>query len=739
MKTHPWTYCAATGLLGWLLLLGGCSSEPSSAPPLTKVVVTNPPAPTTPPPAPAAAPAAANATTPVAPTNAPTAAAPTVTLPPQRIPLPPAVDAVADLAQSQVGELVILEYIKKSTNAFDLTADQIIYLKDIGLSEQVIASMMARTQELRAAGAVPSPGSPASTAAAPTPTTPVPTEPAPVAPEYASPPPAPATMSLAQPDTTAAAAAVYQQPVTQVNNNYFYTALSPYGSWVEMPGYGWCWRPTVAVVDTTWQPYSQGGRWIYTDSGWYWQSSYSWGWAAFHYGNWYRSPACGWVWVPGYTWAPAWVTWRYTDDYCGWAPLPPGCGWSTGVGLTYYGAGVSVGFSFGLGYDCFTFVSYRNFCDPHPYRHCLPRQEMHRVYDHSVVHNEYDHRNNSVVNRGIAPSRITAVTRGEIRKVELRDVTREPNAPQRAERLEREGRELAVYRPQPGANPASRPAPVSRHSIEPASSSPRNMADTASRMGAPMSTREVRPTNPNLPATAAPASRSRTEVPSTRNNAPITIQSPNRTAGNPVPQGTANTPSTRSRGEIGATPAPATQPARTEMNRATRTTPSPTAPAGSTASVPAPGVSRTAPPVSRSEPASRTATEGRAAPRESIRNEPMKVEAPASVNVAPPKYANGVSGGGGYPGGGVANPAARPMPRDPGNGYSAPVGAPRNAPAAGPAPGPNRPTGPSGPAYAPAQRGPAPAQSPQPAQSAPAGGNNGGNNGGRGNNRVQPN
>jgi hypothetical protein len=31
----------------------------------------------------------------------------------------------------------------------------------------------------------------------------------------------------------------------------------------------------------------------------------------------------GWVWVPGSEWAPAWVSWRESDDYIGWAPLPP--------------------------------------------------------------------------------------------------------------------------------------------------------------------------------------------------------------------------------------------------------------------------------------------------------------------------------------------------------------------------------------------------------------------------------
>jgi hypothetical protein len=28
------------------------------------------------------------------------------------------------------------------------------------------------------------------------------------------------------------------------------------------------------------------------------------------------------VWVPGTVWAPSWVTWAYTDDFIGWAPVP---------------------------------------------------------------------------------------------------------------------------------------------------------------------------------------------------------------------------------------------------------------------------------------------------------------------------------------------------------------------------------------------------------------------------------
>jgi len=162
----------------------------------------------------------------------------------------------------------------------------------------------------------------------------------------------PSVVTVTSPPPVEMAASVVEPAPTPPSANYFYSDLAPYGSWLYVEPYGWCWQPTVAVTVSDWRPYAHGGRWLHTTGGWYWQSHYSWGWAPFHYGNWYANPACGWVWVPGSVWAPAWVTWRYTPAYCGWAPLPPGCGWSTGIGLTYYGSGVSVGFSFGLSSSC---------------------------------------------------------------------------------------------------------------------------------------------------------------------------------------------------------------------------------------------------------------------------------------------------------------------------------------------------------------------------------------------------
>jgi hypothetical protein len=100
----------------------------------------------------------------------------------------------------------------------------------------------------------------------------------------------------------------------------FQGALSPYGEWVVVGGYGRVWRPHVAAG---WRPYYYG-RWEWTSEGWLWVSDEPFGWAAYHYGRWTWDPSYGWVWIPGYQWAPAWVAWRYSGDVVGWAPLGPG-------------------------------------------------------------------------------------------------------------------------------------------------------------------------------------------------------------------------------------------------------------------------------------------------------------------------------------------------------------------------------------------------------------------------------
>lgn len=104
-----------------------------------------------------------------------------------------------------------------------------------------------------------------------------------------------------------------------VRLSFFHETLAPHGQWVVTASYGEVWAPAVAAG---WAPYVNG-EWVYTDWGWTWVSYDPWGEIPFHYGTWTWVDPQGWVWVPGRVWAPAWVTWAVTNDYVGWAPVPP--------------------------------------------------------------------------------------------------------------------------------------------------------------------------------------------------------------------------------------------------------------------------------------------------------------------------------------------------------------------------------------------------------------------------------
>ena len=132
-----------------------------------------------------------------------------------------------------------------------------------------------------------------------------------------------------------------------VSFQVFYNELSPYGTWVNSPDYGYVWMPNVGPGFT---PYSTNGYWVLTDEGWTWVSNYSWGWAPFHYGRWYNDPHHGFMWVPDNEWGPGWVTWRRSADYYGWAPIGPG-------------VNINVAYSSGYNvpYNQWTFVRNRDF------------------------------------------------------------------------------------------------------------------------------------------------------------------------------------------------------------------------------------------------------------------------------------------------------------------------------------------------------------------------------------------
>lgn len=127
---------------------------------------------------------------------------------------------------------------------------------------------------------------------------------------------------------------ITSQITAQQDNSYqvFYDNLSPYGDWIDNPQYGYVWAPNVSQNFT---PYSTNGYWLSTEDGWTWVSNYSWGWAPFHYGRWYYDSYYGWLWVPGNEWSPAWVVWRSSPNYYGWAPLGPGVSMDYGYSNNY--------------------------------------------------------------------------------------------------------------------------------------------------------------------------------------------------------------------------------------------------------------------------------------------------------------------------------------------------------------------------------------------------------------------
>ncbi|HLH52103.1 MAG TPA: DUF6600 domain-containing protein [Verrucomicrobiae bacterium] len=361
--------------------------------------------------------------------------------PPAQAPaLSPNAAEVVRLAEAGTSDDVVLAYIQNSTSTFELSADQILYLRDIGVSSPVITAMLTRDNSLR--GRAPAytydqklyPP----TAPAPAPAT----QPVQAPPPEPQPAPAEPVSAPLVPQTPPP---VYvSSPPPEVS--YFYDDLTPYGTWVQLEGVGWCWQPRVVVINHGWRPYCDSGHWVYTDAGWFWQSDYSWGWAAFHYGRWHLHERCGWVWLPDRVWAPAWVTWRYEGDHCGWAPLPPHADFDLHLGFRFNGVRVAANFDFGLRPDHFTFIAMRDFHDHDFAHHRLPPTEVTRIYNNTTVINNYVVNNNTIVNQGIKPDRVAAATHTPIHKVAIRDVpTGSP--PMAATRSSAKG-DLMVYRPQ---------------------------------------------------------------------------------------------------------------------------------------------------------------------------------------------------------------------------------------------------------------------------------------------------
>jgi len=158
------------------------------------------------------------------------------------------------------------------------------------------------------------------------------------------------------------------------DHSLFYEQLAPYGRWMDVSGYGYCWRPTLTAA--RWKPYVDG-CWVWSSMGWTWQSNEPFGWATYHYGRWVNLSRHGWVWVPGSEWAPAWVSWRQSRDHVGWAPLPPDRGSISGV---YRDCDTQ----YNLGPSSYTFITTNHFVQPSYTTYCAPVTQNTTIFQSSV-------------------------------------------------------------------------------------------------------------------------------------------------------------------------------------------------------------------------------------------------------------------------------------------------------------------------------------------------------------------
>jgi hypothetical protein len=208
----------------------------------------------------------------------------------------------------------------------------------------------------------------------------------------------------------AGAAATPAEAAVDVSFGFFYSNLSPHGSWLVSASHGRVWRPHLYVPG--WHPYYDG-RWMYTDLGWCWVSDYPWGGIPYHYGTWVFDPVLGWVWVPGYVWAPAWVVFRTAPGYIGWTPVPP-----------TYSIGVTVRLS-GYRPEHYVFVPAGDLLVRRIRTTALPPARARAIIGKTTIVNNIRIENNVVVNRG--PD-VRVVEKAHGARIKPRSIERVPKA-----------------------------------------------------------------------------------------------------------------------------------------------------------------------------------------------------------------------------------------------------------------------------------------------------------------------
>lgn len=197
----------------------------------------------------------------------------------------------------------------------------------------------------------------------------------------------------------------------------FYTKLEPYGVWRETSNYGYVWQPREAEQSRNWRPYTYG-RWVYTDAGWTWMSEEPFGWATYHYGRWTRLRNIGWIWVPGDEWAPAWVSWRKSDDYIGWAPLPPEARFDRRRGIHNWADNY-----YDIGPDQYCFVPTNQFGAQRVERIVVPAERNVTIVNQTTNVTNITYNNTTIVNQGPNYDELRGRTQRPIERLRLQRQT----------------------------------------------------------------------------------------------------------------------------------------------------------------------------------------------------------------------------------------------------------------------------------------------------------------------------
>jgi hypothetical protein len=192
----------------------------------------------------------------------------------------------------------------------------------------------------------------------------------------------------------------------------FYTRLEPYGEWFETNDYGYVFQPRQAQ-SRSWRPYTSG-HWVYTDVGWTWISDEPFGWAAYHYGRWTRLRDVGWVWVPGEQWAPAWVSWRKSNDYVGWAPLPPEAHFDQRTGIHNWSDNY-----YDIGPDQYCFVATREFGSQKIDSAVVPSERNLTIVNQTTNVTNITYNNTTIVNQGPNYDELRGQTQQPIARLRL--------------------------------------------------------------------------------------------------------------------------------------------------------------------------------------------------------------------------------------------------------------------------------------------------------------------------------